>query len=200
MDPPITVKVLRVVCCGAFCGSGMELAASALAWLNGGAYDESSSRKSYFDPQCNAANLSVELNRGYSRINQVQRAMLQSAVQVPELFDGLGVISRVLAQHHRKRRFLIIASENDAVVPIHPSLKRWTDVMVSQGRKNSYQIELVPRAGHCVMMEKPDEVEDAILRFFQNARGSGDNGDGDDGDGDNGYGVGGGGDGGDNRM
>jgi hypothetical protein len=70
MDPPNSVLALRAVCCGGLCNWGMEFGATLLTWSHGD-FNENSTRGSYFDPRCKAADLSVELNRGFSGINQV---------------------------------------------------------------------------------------------------------------------------------
>lgn len=69
-----------------------------------------------------------------------------------------------LASNHNLRTFIVWA-DKDAVVPLDPNFKRWTDIYAAAGHPN-LQTKVFRDAAHCFHIENDAEFNRDMITFL----------------------------------
>lgn len=107
----------------------------------------------------NAVEKLIEIHKKHPHILD---AFWESAVHFP-LSDSETAIHQLASHHHINT--LIMWADKDAVVPLEPNFKRWTDIYEA-AQHPRLQTKVFKDAAHCFFIEQDAEFNQDMIRFL----------------------------------
>lgn len=108
----------------------------------------------------NAVEKLIEINKKHSHVFD---AFWETAVHFP-LSDNEAAVQQLASHHHIDT--LIMWADKDAVVPLVPNFKRWTDIY-DAAQHPKLQTKVFTNAAHCFFIEQDVEFNQDIIRFLK---------------------------------
>lgn len=108
----------------------------------------------------NAVQKLKDINVQYPHIFE---AFWQSFLHFP-MFDLQAEVVELASIHHI--RTFIVWADKDAVVPLDPNFKRWTDIYATAGHPN-LQTKVFKNAAHCFHIENDEEFNADMITFLR---------------------------------